>query len=363
MRVLLLTPDFPPAPGGIQLLMSRLAANLRDAEVRVVTLAHEGLSPRAPEGVGVVSAGHQGSQNNKVSNLRLNAFGLAIGLRFRPDVVISGHAVTAPAAAALKAVTRARVIQYLHADEARQRPRLLSFAVRRADAVVAVSGHARGLALAAGCDGDRIRVIYPGVDAPEAVTGERSKRPTLVTVARMQMAYKGHDVIIRALPAIRADVPEVRWVVIGEGRLRPELEALAEELGVSEAIDFAGHLDDAERDRRLQAAHVFAMPSRLPPGGRGGEGFGIVFLEAGAHGLPVVAGSVGGALDAVSDGETGLLVDPTDEEAVANAIVRLLLDRDLADRLGTRGAERARELTWERHAEAVGELMREVAGG
>ncbi len=88
------------------------------------------------------------------------------------------------------------------------------------------------------------------------------------------------------------------------------------------------------------------MPSRLPAGGFAGEGFGIVYLEAGVFAKPVVAGNVGGALDAVIDGETGLLVDPDDPLAVAQAITTLLSDRQLAQRLGAGGAARAREFSW-----------------
>ena len=100
---------------------------------------------------------------------------------------------------------------------------------------------------------------------------------------------------------------------------------------------FLGAVSDAERDTWLRRADLLAMPSRLPGAGRAGEGFGIVYLEAGAYGKPVVAGNVGGALDAVRDGETGLLVDPADAHAVAEAIARLLLDPDLARRLGAGG--------------------------
>jgi phosphatidylinositol alpha-1,6-mannosyltransferase len=333
VRALVLTPDFPPAPGGIQLVMSRLVANLRDTEARVVTLAFDGAEPEAAGDAQVIAAGRQGRTQNKVSVARLNGTGLREAARSRPDVVVSGHAVTAPGAAAVRLMTRARVIQYVHADEARLRPRLFSFAVRRADAVVAVSRHARDAALAAGCEAGRVRIVHPGVDPAGSNGVPRAERPTVLTVSRMQAAYKGHDTMIRALPEIRSRVPDVRWVVVGEGRLRPELEELASSLGVQESIHFAGHLSDRERDRWLAAAHVFAMPSRLPPSGTGGEGFGIVFLEAATHGLPVVAGAVGGTLD-------GLLLDP-----------------GRAARLGERGAERARDFTWRRHAATVEELM------
>jgi phosphatidylinositol alpha-1,6-mannosyltransferase len=118
-------------------------------------------------------------------------------------------------------------------------------------------------------------------------------------------------------------------------------------------VRFAGWVPIEERDRLLDQAQVFAMLSRLPPGDIGGEGFGIVYLEAAARGLPVVAGAVGGALDAVADGETGLLVDPTSAEAVADALVTLLSNPGHARTLGIAGAARAREFSWERQAREV----------
>jgi phosphatidylinositol alpha-1,6-mannosyltransferase len=360
VRALVLTPDFPPAPGGIQLVMSRLVANLRETDTRVVTLAFGDAEPEPVTGVDVVAAGSRGWSGNKISNARLNTAGLWQGARFRPDVVVSGHAVTAPGASAVRLITRAPVIQYVHADEARQRPRLLSFAVRRADAVVAVSSHARDLAVNAGCEPGRVRVVHPGVDTTRNSPAPRAKQPTILTVARLSADYKGHDTIIRALPAIRARVPDVRWVVVGEGHLRAELEQLATSLGVRDAIRFEGQVSDSERDRWLESAHVFAMPSRVPPDGVGGEGFGIVYLEAGIHGLPVVAGARGGALDAVIHGDTGLLVDPIDIASLADAIAGLLLDPERAARLGERGAEHAKQFTWKAHASAVEDLTREV---
>jgi phosphatidylinositol alpha-1,6-mannosyltransferase len=178
-----------------------------------------------------------------------------------------------------------------------------------------------------------------------------------VTVARLQDRYKGHDVLMRSMPLIRERVPDVRWVIVGDGPLRGELQELASALGVSDAVTFTGPASDRERDGWIRRATLLAMPSRLPEGGLAGEGYGIVYLEAGTFGKPVVAANVAGALDAVVDGETGLLVDPTDPAAVAGAITTLLLDSDLAARLGRAGAARAATLSWPQIARRVQDLL------
>jgi phosphatidylinositol alpha-1,6-mannosyltransferase len=167
-------------------------------------------------------------------------------------------------------------------------------------------------------------------------------------------------VLIGALALVRMQVPHVEWVVIGDGPLRAELEELARSRGVADSIRFLGSISDEERDRWLRRADLLAMPSRLPAGGSAGDGFGITYLEAAAYGKPVVAGNVGSALDAVADGESGLLVDPTDPRAVADAITKLLLDRELAQRLGAAGAERAQSFAWPRIAERVEALLAET---
>jgi phosphatidylinositol alpha-1,6-mannosyltransferase len=163
--------------------------------------------------------------------------------------------------------------------------------------------------------------------------------------------------MIRALALVRARVPDVQWVVIGAGPRREQFERLAEIYGVGPCARFLGQVANEERDGWLERAHLFAMPSRVPGGGLGGEGFGIVYLEASWRGLPVVAGNIGGAVDAVVDGETGLLVDANDPVDVADAVTRLLLDQELSRRLGERGAARAQEFAWPIISHRVEELL------
>ncbi len=391
-RVLLLTPDYPPARGGIQTLLARLVEHASGLDFTVLTLAQPGAG--AYDRVRHVEVRRVGAPGPRVASIAmLGAYGVGRALTHPPDLVLSGHIVTAPAAAAISRLSGVPFIQYLYAMEIAARPSLTRFAARRAQATVALGSYARGLALDAGAPAERVHVIAPGVDLPapgvdcpslgadlppegadpppfevtlpRPVAREPAARPTILTIARLRERYKGHDVLIRALPLIRARVPDVEWVVIGDGPLRPALEELVHSAGVDRHVRFLGTVSDRERDAWLARARVFALPSRLPGEGLAGEGFGIAFLEAAACGLPVVAGGVGGALDAVRDGETGRLVDPTDPHALAGAIVELLLDPARASALGRQGAQWAQRFAWPLVARRFEELAVAViaAGG
>jgi phosphatidyl-myo-inositol dimannoside synthase len=359
-RLLLITPDFPPAPGGIQVVAERLARGI-DAFATVVVApdgagaaafdATSGLDVRRVRGGGPVRG---------VANALLDARALGLGLRARPDVVLSMHVVTSPAAAAIRRATGARVAQYFHAEEIGAKPRLAAFAARNADVSIAVSSYTASLVEATRARARDLRVVANGADIPEQYAPLPCERPTIVTVARIEERYKGHDTIVRALPLVLARVPDAQWVVIGDGSLRPAIEALACSYGIDNAVHFLGAVSDAERDAWLRRARLLAMPSRLPAGGFAGEGFGIAYLEAGAYGKPVLAGRAGGASEAVRDGETGLLVDPLDPLAVADAIVTLLCDQRLARRLGAGGRAWAERHAWPLVVERVQTVLLEV---
>jgi phosphatidylinositol alpha-1,6-mannosyltransferase len=347
-RLLILTPDFPPAPGGIQVVAHRLATGIEGFATSVVAPDAPGAAAfDAQSGVPTYRV-RGGAALRGGRNALLNAAALAYAARLRPDVTLSAHIVTSPAAAAIRWALRARTVQYFHAEEIGAKPRLAAFAARNADASIAVSAYTAGLVAARGATGPSLTVIGNGTDVPSETTPLPVERPTILTIARIEERYKGHDTMIRALPLVLAKVPDAQWVVVGDGSLRAGLEQLAASHGVAGHVRFLGALGDEQRNAWLRRAQLLAMPSRLPAGGFAGEGFGIVYLEAGAYGKPVVAGNVGGALDAVLDGETGLLVDPLDPLALAEAITRLLLDGELAGRLGAAGRDRALQYAWPR---------------
>jgi phosphatidylinositol alpha-1,6-mannosyltransferase len=344
-------------------LSHRLATGMPGFETRVVAADSPGAADFDAGGEVEVRRVRAYRRLGGGRNIPLNGFAVAEAARFRPKVTLSVHIVTSPAAAVLNRITGVPTVQYFHAKEVGAKPRLARFAASHAQAAVAVSAYTAGLIRTTGATPD-ISLIPPGVDVPDETEPIPEARPTLLTIARLEDRYKGHDVILRSLPLIRAAVPDVQWIVIGDGPLRSGLERLATANGVSDAVRFLGAVSDEERNSWLRRTHALAMPSRLPDGDFAGEGFGIVYLEAGIYGKPVLAGNVAGALDSVADGKSGLLVDPTDHFAIAEAATKLLLDRELAGRLGRGGAERARDFAWPvigKRVEAL--LLEQISGG
>lgn len=351
MRVVVVTPDYPPATGGIQRLLGELVG-LAEWDSLVITRDH----PHAADGKPVRRV--PDVPFPRVGQLALlNAAAIAWGRGWRPDAVLSGHIATSPGAIRLGRSLDVPVIQYVYAKEMAARPKVTRFAVTRTAATIAISEHTAQLAVRAGASPRRVVTIEPGVDpATAAPCREPAQRPTILTVARLTDRYKGFDVLLRALPLVRSRVRDARWVLVGDGELRPELEATVTAWGLTDAVHFAGSVTDAQRDAWFDAAHVFAMPSRVPADG-GGEGYGLVYIEAGARGLPCVAGDAGAVAETVRHDDTGLLVDARDHVALADALVSLLMDPERAARLGEAGRRRAQRCTWERMTREVERLV------
>ncbi len=271
---------------------------------------------------------------------------------FRHSVTIHGHEVMYARRGlrqTLKSILRPLQVAVLNAS----------------DRVFAVSAFTRDSAVKAGVKQEKIHVIYNGIDmedfrepadvkslpAERGVTGG----PLVVTVGRL-VERKGHDVVIKAMPDILDRAPGAAYVIVGDGPERARLARLAADTGVGGHVHLMGSLPRRDVLAFIAACDVFVMPSRRV--GTSVEGFGIVFLEAGALKKPVVGGRSGGIPDAVEDGVTGLLVDPSSPEETARAVTRILTDSDLARRLGEAGYERVTRLfTWDKVADRILEGM------
>ena len=349
LRVLVLTPDFPPAVGGIQSYVYQLCAHLPDAELVVVAPDHAGARVfDARQRFRVVRTASRG----KLGRLSFGVFWAAavgVGLTGRFDVIVCGHFLAGLPALALRRLRGVPVVVMAHSQEvrARQRRELARTVFQRADRAIANSEFTRGVLMEVGVPPDRIRKVNPPVHLPNGDgmgdPQEARRRfglgggPLLLTVSRLAERYKGHDTTIRALPLVRSKVPGVQHVLVGEGPLQGFYARLARSLGVDGVTVFLGRVEGADLAALYSTCDVFVMLSRESRIAGGAEGFGIAFLEAGLMGKPVVGGRSGGIPDAVQDEVTGLLVDPTDIQGVADALMRLLTNPDIARRLGENG--------------------------
>ena len=209
--------------------------------------------------------------------------------------------------------------------------------------------------------------IAPGIDtdhfSPQDATQLRSElelteKKVIVSVGRL-VHRKGQDVLIEAMPAIIKEVPEAHILMIGEGPYRSYLENRVKVLGLQERVTFIGRVQYADLPKFICAGNLFVMPSRSRLAGLEVEGLGIVYLEASACGLPVIAGNSGGAPDAVLQGETGLVVDGTSKAEVAAAVIELLQDADRSKAMGIRGRQWIiQEWRWEIWSARFAELLK-----
>jgi phosphatidylinositol alpha-1,6-mannosyltransferase len=164
------------------------------------------------------------------------------------------------------------------------------------------------------------------------------ERPTVVCLSRL-VPRKGQDMLIRALPSIRQRVDGAALVIVGGGPYLEALRKLASDCSVADHVTFTGGVPTAELPAHHAVADVFAMPCRTRGAGMDVEGLGIVFLEASATGVPVIAGQSGGAPEAVQHNKTGLVVDGRSVDKVAGAVTELLTDRDRAAAMGAAGRD------------------------
>jgi phosphatidylinositol alpha-1,6-mannosyltransferase len=190
--------------------------------------------------------------------------------------------------------------------------------------------------------------IAPGVDTshfrpdptPSKLRDELglSNKSVIVNVGRL-VPRKGQDRLIQALPLVREKIPNVHLLLVGDGGYRKTLEKLVQEREVKDIVTFVGRVSYGELPDYFRCGDIFAMPSRSRMAGLEVEGLGIVYLEASGCGLPVIAGNSGGAPDALVDGVTGIVVDGTNVNAIAAAIVRVLSDPAKMKAMGEAGNE------------------------
>jgi phosphatidylinositol alpha-1,6-mannosyltransferase len=370
-RILLVSNDFPPRPGGIQTYLHKLVLALPAGEIAVYAPAWPGAAAfdaRLPFPV----LRHPGSLMLPTPAVLQRAVGLLRELRCET----AWFGAAAPLALLGPALRRAgirRVVASSHGHEVGwSMVPAGRMALRRigadADVVTAVSLYTRRRVASAFGPRAALELLPPGVDCAEfhpdpGARAEIRRRhglgdaPVVLCVSRL-VARKGQDALVRALPAIRRQVPGAKLLLVGDGPRRAALHRLVESGGLAGAVVCAGSVPWAELPAYYAAGDVFAMPCRTRGRGLDVEGLGLVFLEASATGLPVVVGDGGGARETVRAGDTGELVNGRQVAAVARAVAALLADPERAAAMGRRGRHwMQQEWNWSCRAKQLGELL------
>ena len=251
------------------------------------------------------------------------------------------------------------------ARSSRELTTLTRWVYRLSKAAIANSRNTAAMLERYGVPSSKICIVHPAVDADRFrpdIDGSQLRQRfvsdgdiVILSVGRLQRR-KGHDVAIRALSALRHELPHVKYVIAGDGEERACLEQLVADCGLDSAVSFVGVMNDAAMPQLYAACDIFLLPNREDD--RDIEGFGIVFLEAAAAAKPAIGGNSGGVPEAIVDGVTGLLVDGASIDSVADAIRLLATSPDVRARMGDAGRRRVRaEFSWERAAQCIDVLQ------
>lgn len=375
---LLVTRNFPPLLGGMEKLNEHVLAELA-GEWRVALAGPAGCAAHAP---GAEAIAETNLKPLPVFLLGTAWRALRSARRHRPRLVIAGSGLAAPMAWLAARASGAKFAVYLHgldviAPSIIYQHLWLPF-IRAADLVLVNSGNTAGLAQGRGVRAERVRVLHPGTNLPDLDAGagavfrrkhDLGAAPVLLSVGRLTRRKGLAEFVARALPAIIAQRPDARLVVIGAeagdalhghgGGERERILAAARENGVEMSLVFLGSCDEATLSAAYQAARVHVFPVLDLPGDV--EGFGMVALESAAHGLPTVAFAVGGVPDAVAPPTTGMLVASGDYDRFAAAVINeLAADRDFGRTAACRAF--AADKAWPAFGARLRALARECTG-
>lgn len=374
-RVLLVTNDFPPRRGGIQSYLGDFVDRLVDSKAHSVTVY-------APKWKGAEAfdeaAGYRVVRHPTTLMLPVPTVDLRMRrLIAKHDIDTVWFGAAAPLALLAPRARQAgaaRVVASTHGHEVGWSMLPVARSVLRrigdaTDVVTFVSRYTRSRFAPAFGPGASLEYLPPGVNSerfrpdPAARAELRGRyrlgdRPTVVCLSRL-VPRKGQDMLIRALPSIRRQVDGAALVIVGGGPYMETLRKLARDGGVADHVTFTGGVPGDELPAHHAMADVFAMPCRTRGAGMDVEGLGIVFLEASASGIPVVAGDSGGAPEAVQHNKTGLVVDGNSVDEIAGAITGLLSDRDRAAAMGAAGREWVTaQWRWDTLATRLADLLR-----
>ena len=372
-RILLVTEWFLPYVGGSVNLFVNTYTRCREGAIHILTGIpfHDRGAEGPPSPLPTTRVNLKRYEFLKPESLilyaRMTWAALRLHFSFRPEVVHCGHIFPeAPVAWVLKRLFGTPYLVYVHGEEVsiqrhyKWKRRLMPRFYNAAAAVVANSRNSGELLKDLGVRDDRVHVIPLGVD-PERFTPrprEEDNELRLLSVGRLQRR-KGHAHALRAVAKLSKRFPRLRYWIAGTGGEEESLRSLCTELGLDHVVQFLGYVPDEDLPDLYRSCDLFILANRRMSNDDM-EGFGIVFLEAAASGLPVIGGITGGVPDAVNEGVNGMLVDTEDIDAIAASLASLLEDSLLRQSMSREGRRWAEEHSWELYAQRILSLSDQV---
>ena len=372
ITTLVVTNDFGPRSGGIETFIHGLLAQASKNQQRNFVVL---TSRQDPQGE-VITFDQKMWEENRIKVVRDTARVLLPTRRLAKaatdlfvahkceNVIFGASAPLGLLAKSLRKAGAKHIVALTHGHEVWwARMPLFSAALRRigaqADQMTYLGEFTRGAVANVLLREDHSKLVHlpPGVDLTRFTPGVKSVElqkkwgiadaPVIVSIGRL-VARKGSDQLIKAMPDVLQQFPKSKLLLVGTGNYQKRLEKLVRNLKVQDSVIFAGRVEHELLPDYYRLGDIFAAPCRSRYGGLEVEGLGIVYLEASACGVPVIAGKSGGAPDAVLDGKTGLLVNGRDHREVGTAVIKLLSDQPLRQQMGANGRVWMEQLwSWE----------------
>ncbi|CAM3556586.1 glycosyltransferase family 4 protein [Marinicrinis lubricantis] len=360
MKRLFISMDFPPDKGGIQDYTYGLVSEIDPSETYVLTrpFSNKEMEQEFDKQVPFTIYRANIYNNSSFFAFIISTFVLLASLirlkliyRYREIHFVNSFPIGL-AGLVMKYVFRVPYYCYIHGldfkckIQSRQFPYFIKV-LHGAKKIIANSSYTKLMMVNQGIPEHRISIIAPGLNTKKLlqksgnVKGFKERyglndKKVLITVARL-VERKGHDVVLKALPKVVEQIDSIKYVICGTGPYKDQLSQMVEQYRLSDYVVFTGELTEEELNAAYQSADIFIMPSREIKEKGDVEGFGIVFLEANYYKVPVIGGNSGGIPDAIVKDKTGFLIDPLNEEEIAQKILTLLQDEKLAYQMGESG--------------------------
>lgn len=380
VKALLVTPEFPPIIGGISTYLYNLFIHLLKTDVSILTPSYKNyndLDKKLP--FKIYRKGRAGKRNLFFRRFQDLVFFLYTVRLIRKEgvaILCFGYVLpTAIIGLILEKIMRKPYIVFVFATDVLlpQQNKIYNLVLKNvlgnAKKIISISNFTKNV-LKKFVPGSNITVVYPGVDTQifkplvpkqELIGGYSLRNKKIILTVGRIVERKGMDTVIRALPMVISKIPNVVYIILGEGPYKANLFSLMESLNLKNHVIFLGEIPYTQTADYYNLCDAFVMVSREAAKGKDVEGLGLVYLEANACGKPTVGGNCGGIPEAIINNVTGLLVDPNNIEEVGQAIINLLGDREYAKRLGENGLKRIEQhFHWHKSAEKLELIFEEI---